>query len=404
MSFLSVETFREDLVNIIEQTITARENVILKSLLQFQDNVLQELLSLKLLLYKHCASSSSSDMDLLNLASFKMKNTALSLLSRDTGIFEDLSKKRENRKSSSNESEDDAKYVDWPISQVFQKDPQKDFERSSSGVKALIHSKMSDDMNSDSCNNSNHTNVLDSIGSNTNEVLSSVADLHEEEEVVGQSNFGRDVQLESFEDANESLLDSTASGKVKISPENIKDYYVQLSDKEAPSEDDMCNINNNQAASSTSHKTRTNTEDLENTETDGYRCGYCDVVFEESEMLEIHLTTHLRKKEKKRCKCLICGTICSSKSTMHKHLRRHNGDKPFQCRVCGRAFNLKYSLKRHLMTHTGEKPFKCSVCNKAFSRKDRRDVHARANHPDIFFASRTYSRSGADTEKNSATQ
>ena len=381
MSSISIEAIREDLVNVIEQTISARENVVLKSLLQFQDNVLQELLSLKLLLYKHCSSSTSKEIDLYNHATSKIRNVALGLLSRDTNIFPDSSKKKEPRKFLNSESEDEEKYLNWPSSQVFQKDVP-----TSPLVKTILHTKASDHIFSETSNNcSSSSQFLDSVSLNRDETCSPAIDLNEEEDVGQSSNFTAEFQGENSEDAGELLLDTSTGEKVKISPENIKQYYVELSDKNI-SEDEICNINGPAmpVLPSSQQVTKSINDNLENPDSDGYRCSYCDVVFEESDMLETHLATHLRKKEKKRCKCLLCGTICSSRSTMHKHLRRHNGDKPFSCRICGRAFNLKYSLKRHLMTHTGEKPFKCTVCDKAFARKDRRDVHTKVNHPNVY--------------------
>jgi len=382
MSSFSIEAFRDDLIDVIEQTISTRENVILKSLSQFQDNILQELLSLKLLLYKHCSNSNSSEFDSYNHAASKIRNAALGLLSKDTGanIFQDLSKKKESEKYSSSEFKDEEKYIDWPSSQVFQKDVP-----STPLVKAILHTKATDSFYSEAKNECSSSQFLDSIGLNNDDQNSSpVVDLNDEEDFEHNSNLANEFQGEFSEDVGEPLLD-TSSEKVKISPENIKDYYVILSDK-GHSEDEVGSTKETVHAvpAPLSRVAKPYSNNSENPESYGFRCGYCDVVFEDSEMLEIHLTTHLRKREKKRCKCLLCGIICSSRSTMHKHLRRHNGDKPFSCTICGRAFNLKYSLKRHLMTHTGEKPFKCSVCDKAFARKDRRDVHTKVNHPNLF--------------------
>lgn len=87
------------------------------------------------------------------------------------------------------------------------------------------------------------------------------------------------------------------------------------------------------------------------------------------------ITDFHKIKTKKQFKCQKCGKNFSSKTTVQKHSRLHDGIRPFSCKTCGKSFSEKFSLKRHVMIHTGEKPFKCLICNKSYSRKDYRDLH-----------------------------
>ncbi|XP_076353619.1 ras-responsive element-binding protein 1-like isoform X2 [Tachypleus tridentatus] len=61
-------------------------------------------------------------------------------------------------------------------------------------------------------------------------------------------------------------------------------------------------------------------------------------------------------KRHKRCdfqKCLtyscsLCSYTSLDKSTMIRHLRTHNGEKPFQCGICKHAFTTKANWERHV--------------------------------------------------------
>ncbi|CAK9299446.1 unnamed protein product [Gordionus sp. m RMFG-2023] len=70
-----------------------------------------------------------------------------------------------------------------------------------------------------------------------------------------------------------------------------------------------------------------------------------------------------------------CGKQFSRKDELNRHLRIHNGFKPFKCQLCLRAFTRSDHLTTHFRTHTGEKPFQCEMCKRKFARSDERNRH-----------------------------
>ena len=50
-------------------------------------------------------------------------------------------------------------------------------------------------------------------------------------------------------------------------------------------------------------------------------------------------------------------------STMRKHIKRHNPDRPYKCETCGKGFASSYDVKKHARIHMNneERPYKCEV-------------------------------------------
>ncbi|XP_031635426.1 zinc finger protein 569-like [Contarinia nasturtii] len=113
-----------------------------------------------------------------------------------------------------------------------------------------------------------------------------------------------------------------------------------------------------------------------------YQCNICHKEFVQLHNMKKHKTTHSseyrfhccgcfigfsKKSEKdahekvcrsRRYECHICKKLLTlSKNQLIRHMRQHNGEKPFICKICMRSFTLKNNLRRHLNTvHARKNP------------------------------------------------
>lgn len=139
-----------------------------------------------------------------------------------------------------------------------------------------------------------------------------------------------------------------------------------------------------------------------------YICGECGVLFKNRGSLKPHYDRVHRKVKSKSCNvcgrqfacsgdltrhirthngerpflCPHCPQTFISSGDMNKHIRRHNRDlipipRKFVCDICGAAFDLSNSLKRHTKKHdtVDSREFVCEFCSKKFYRKDQFKEH-----------------------------
>uniref|UniRef100_H2MNW3 Zinc finger protein 513 n=1 Tax=Oryzias latipes TaxID=8090 RepID=H2MNW3_ORYLA len=88
--------------------------------------------------------------------------------------------------------------------------------------------------------------------------------------------------------------------------------------------------------------------------------------------------------EDKLCKqhsCHLCGFSSRYANHVKRHMKTHNGEKPFNCPLCTYASAQLVNLQRHLRIHTGEKPYKCSSCSFACSSLGNLKRHQRMHVP-----------------------
>ncbi|XP_061668805.1 zinc finger protein 513a isoform X2 [Syngnathoides biaculeatus] len=79
--------------------------------------------------------------------------------------------------------------------------------------------------------------------------------------------------------------------------------------------------------------------------------------------------------------CHLCGFSSRYANHVKRHMKTHNGEKPFNCPVCAYASAQLVNLQRHLRIHTGEKPYKCESCAFACSSLGNLKRHQRMHAP-----------------------
>ncbi|XP_072298162.1 zinc finger protein 513a isoform X2 [Eucyclogobius newberryi] len=82
-------------------------------------------------------------------------------------------------------------------------------------------------------------------------------------------------------------------------------------------------------------------------------------------------------KSTKLHSCHLCGFSSRYANHVKRHMKTHNGEKPFNCPLCTYASAQLVNLQRHLRIHTGEKPYKCDSCSFACSSLGNLKRHQR---------------------------
>ena len=80
-------------------------------------------------------------------------------------------------------------------------------------------------------------------------------------------------------------------------------------------------------------------------------------------------------------RCTVCSASFTSTTALKRHSRSHvSGGHNYTCHLCPYTSLDKSTLVRHLRTHNGERPFQCAICKYAFTTKANCERHVRKRH------------------------
>ncbi|XP_054165369.1 ras-responsive element-binding protein 1-like isoform X2 [Oppia nitens] len=115
-------------------------------------------------------------------------------------------------------------------------------------------------------------------------------------------------------------------------------------------------------------------------------CNKIETDEKSSEMLESNDKTSpiISEKEESIFKCNKCSLMFKTSNALKRHNRGHTqGGHSYACHLCPYTSLDKSTLVRHLRTHNGERPFQCAICKYAFTTKANCERHVRKRHKKI---------------------
>jgi hypothetical protein len=112
-------------------------------------------------------------------------------------------------------------------------------------------------------------------------------------------------------------------------------------------------------------------------------CGVrCDSVADEEEQQDCFAAEFRHMKLKGEFPCRLCTAVFPNLRALKGHNRSHITGSVgiFRCNMCPYTNSAKTSLVRHMRSHNGDRPYDCALCNYAFTTKANRERHVRNRH------------------------
>lgn len=191
---------------------------------------------------------------------------------------------------------------------------------------------------------------LDRIQLEEDEYIQEGSEENEEEELMNLTSASSGIIINSEVTANNTLDDSSS---VLYS---ILAHEASMTDKrDSPGKPDIYATNvplqdwKNSITSIINYKNKSLPRRQNFNDPENKQCYMCDESFPNVRILNKHLKA--------------------------KHMRTHDGARPFECNLCGKAFNHRANLISHLKSHSGVKEYSCPICHKAFTHPSDRLSH-----------------------------
>ncbi|ODM92814.1 putative zinc finger protein [Orchesella cincta] len=109
-----------------------------------------------------------------------------------------------------------------------------------------------------------------------------------------------------------------------------------------------------------------------------YPCSKCSATYASSSSLKSHIQRVHRLEKRANNKCSVCSKTFSHKYELNRHLKFHNGEKPFKCLLCGKCFYFRWMLNTHILSH--EKTHSCDVCQNSFATARSLKTHQQTHY------------------------
>ena len=101
----------------------------------------------------------------------------------------------------------------------------------------------------------------------------------------------------------------------------------------------------------------------------------------ESNERSLSIVTEAEDESSPTFKCNKCSLKFKSQNALKRHNRGHTqGGHSYACHLCSYTSLDKSTLVRHLRTHNGERPFQCAICKYAFTTKANCERHVKKRH------------------------
>lgn len=110
-----------------------------------------------------------------------------------------------------------------------------------------------------------------------------------------------------------------------------------------------------------------------------FKCEDCSKTF----VLAQHLKSHIQivHTNSRREMCSICGKLFSHVGNYRKHMKIHEGYRPFSCSICSKRFAQSSNFKNHMKVHLNDRPYKCEFqnCHRSFVQPNNLILHQRVH-------------------------